>query len=213
MTLWQATLQQMLILLILIALGFILVKARVLETQAASVLAKLENTVLIPALILNTFCTHFTMEKLRGSRKLFLFSFLLEIIVIPLAILLAKLVSKDSFIRKITTYGFAFSNFGFMGNAVFSALFPKLFAEYIIFTLPLWTLIYIWGTPALLIPLPESGRKPSLKIRLLACCNPMFIAILLGIILGLSSSVFRCPPLSSRPFHTVRGACPRWLCF
>ena len=64
-----------------------------------------------------------------------------------------------------------------------SALFPAVFLEYLIFTLPLWSLIYLWGVPVLL--LGDSSGKPSLAQRLKNFANPMFVCTILGMLIGL----------------------------
>jgi predicted permease len=97
--------------------------------------------------------------------------------------LVSKIVTKDKYIQKIYTYGLSFANFGFMGNAVVKSLFPDVFFEYLIFTLPLWILIYIWGVPSLLIASPD--KKHSFKESLKSFVNPMFIAMLIGMVIGL----------------------------
>jgi len=107
----------------------------------------------------------------------------IALVAIPLAILVSKLVTKDKYIQKIYTYGLSFSNFGFMGNAVVSSLFPDIFFEYLIFTLPLWILIYLWGVPRLLIA--DSGKKQTFRESLKSFVNPMFVAMLIGMIIGL----------------------------
>lgn len=180
----QATSGQMVVLFSLIAMGFIIAKLKVLPDNADTVLSKLENSLFVPALVLGTFMTNFTVEKLRMAGKLFGISFLICFVMMALAVLVARCCSKDSYIRKIYSYGLAFSNFGFMGNAVVCAVFPELFLEYLIYTMPLWTMIYLWGVPCLLIPSGE-GEK-TLRGRLKAFANPMFIAMLLGMVIGLS---------------------------
>lgn len=167
----------------LIVIGFLLVKAKIVGSDAAGILAKLENNLFIPALVLNTFVQNFTMDRLQSAWQILLASFVLLAVVIPLAILVSGWMSKDRYIRNIYTYGLCFSNFAFMGNAVVSALFPDIFLEYLIFTLPLWMGIYLWGAPSLLM---SDGGKQTLKSRLKAFVNPMFIAMLVGIILGLT---------------------------
>jgi predicted permease len=97
--------------------------------------------------------------------------------------LLAPVCSRDSYEKRIYAYGLVFSNFGFMGNAVVGALFPDIFLEYIIFTLPLWTGIYLWGAPVLLIG--SDGEKKSFASRLKNFCNPMFVCTLIGMVIGL----------------------------
>lgn len=184
MELFTSTLSQMAFLFFLIAVGFILVKTKTVGEGGAVILAKLENTVFIPALVLRTFVENFTPERLGTSSKLFLASFVLCFISMGVAILLARLCTKDAYLRRIYTYGLAFSNFGFMGNAVVNALFPDIFFEYLIFTLPFWTMIYLWGAPTLL--LRDDAGKQSLKKRLKAFLNPMLIAMVIGMLLGIS---------------------------
>ena len=71
-----------------------------------------------------------------------------------------------------------------MGNAVVSVVFPDMFVDYLIFTMPLWTMIYMWGVPCLLIP-SEEGNS-SIKNRLKSFANPMFAALIVGMIIGLA---------------------------
>lgn len=183
--LFSATLGQMALLLLLIALGYLLGKLRYLPDSAAKVLSRLENAVFIPALVLDTFISQCTPEKIASSWKLLLGSLAVEAAVIPVSLLLARACSRDGYLRRIYAYGLSFSNFAFMGNAVVSALFPDIFLDYLIFTLPLWTLIYAWGVPALLMP-KESGRR-SFAAALRPLANPMFAAMLAGLCIGLSA--------------------------
>ena len=129
----------------LILMGYVVAKVKVVPENSATVLSKLENNLFVPALVLGTFVENFTVEKLSTAWKLFLVSFVICIVMMFLAIAVAKCCSKDQYIRNIYTYGLAFSNFGFMGNAVVSAVFPDIFLEYLIFTMPLWTMISMWG--------------------------------------------------------------------
>ena len=168
----------------LILMGYVVAKLKVVPENSATVLSKLENNLFVPALVLGTFVKNFTLEKLSTAWKLFLISFVICIVMMFLAIVVAKWCSKDQYIRNIYTYGLAFSNFGFMGNAVVSAVFPEIFLEYLIFTMPLWTMIYMWGVPCLLIPSEEG--KQTIKTRLKSFANPMFAAMIIGVVIGLS---------------------------
>lgn len=184
MSVFLTTLNQIAFLFGFIVIGFILVKIKVLPKNSAAVLSKLENTIFIPALVMGTFIENFTLERIGATWKLLSVSFIIAFITIPFAILVSKLVTKDKYIQKIYTYGLSFSNFGFMGNAVVSSLFPDVFFEYLIFTLPLWILIYIWGVPRLLIA--DSGKKHTFTESMKSFVNPMFIAMLIGMLIGLS---------------------------
>lgn len=202
MNVLSATVGQMMVLFSLILMGYVVAKVKVVPENSATVLSKLENNLFVPALVLGTFVENFTLEKLSTAWKLFLISFLICIVMMFLAIAVAKCCSKDQYIRNIYTYGLAFSNFGFMGNAVVSAVFPEIFLEYLIFTMPLWTMIYMWGVPCLLIPSEE--EKQTIKSRLKSFANPMFAAMVIGVVIGLCG--IKLPSFLSTAV-SVTGSC------
>ena len=191
MPLFLSTLNQMAVLGLYMSIGFIIAKLGIVEKSSTKVLSKLENTIFLPALVLYTFIQNFNLSTLSNSWHLFTFSLIVELIIIPIAIICSKLASKDGFIRRMYTYGLSFANFGFMGNAVVQALFSATFYQsYIIFTLPLWTLIYVWGVPSLLIEkdenTPSENFKDKIKEKLKPLLNPMFIALLIGAVIGIT---------------------------
>lgn len=184
MSIFLTTLNQIAYLFGFIIIGYILARRKTVPENSAAILSKLENTVFIPALILGTFAENFTTEKISVAWKLMAISFVISFITIPVSILISKVTSKDAYIRKIYTYALSFSNFAFMGNAIVMGLFPDIFLEYLIFTLPLWILIYIYGVPKLL--LSDSGEKQTFAQSLKTLVNPMFIAMLIGMAIGIS---------------------------
>ena len=191
MSLFISTLNQMGVLGFYMIIGFVIARLGIVDKKSTTLLSKLENNIFLPALVLYTFIENFNVASLSQSWKLLLFSLGTELAIIPIAILSARFASKDGFVRRMYTYGLAFANFGFMGNAVVQALFsPSFYQSYIIFTLPLWTLIYIWGVPGLLIEHGEvaSGetRKEKLSRTVKPLINPMFIALLIGAVIGIS---------------------------
>ena len=183
MNVFLPTLSQMANLLIYIVIGYILSRAKIVPGNSPGVLSNLENNVFVPALVLGTFMSNFTVAKIGESGKFLLAGLILVLISMPVAIGISRLCTKDEYLRNIYTYGLTFSNFGFMGNAVVSALFPDVFMNYLIFVLPFWFFIYIWAVPALLIP-TKGGRK-SIAANLKKLVNPMFIAMFVGMVLGL----------------------------
>lgn len=182
MTVFSSTLNQTAFLFCFILFGYFLAKINVLQPNSVKVLSKLENNLFIPALVMGTFIENFTVARLGEMWRLMAVSLAIEFAVIPLAILLPKLLSKDVSLQKMSTYGLAISNWGFMGNAVMLGLFPEIFFEYIIFTLPLWIVNFLWAIPSLLMPL---SAKPTLKDKLKNLFNPMFAGMLLGMAIGL----------------------------
>ncbi|MBO5452529.1 MAG: AEC family transporter [Clostridia bacterium] len=184
MALFTSTMEQLAFLFSLIVIGYLLGRFKVVPENSSTVLSKLENVLFVPALVMGTFIKNFTVSTLSSAWKLLCISLGILLIVIPVVMLIVKLITKDKYLQNIYTYGLVFSNFGFMGNAVVAALFPEIFLEYIIFTLPLWMGIYLWGAPVLLIA--DNEGKQTLAKRLKAFKNPMIAGMLIGMVIGIS---------------------------
>lgn len=208
MELFLPTLSKMCELFLYIIIGYIVARFGIAPDNSSKVLSKLENNIFIPALVMGTFMGKFTVEKMTVAWQYVLVGLAVSAISIPIAILLSRACSKDSYIRKIYTYGLAFSNFGFMGNAVVQAIFPDIFQDYLIFTLPFWVFIYLWGVPVLLIPADgeDADGKRSLKNRLKSFVNPMFIAMIIGMALGLTAQWITVPEFAYNAVNTL-GSC------
>ena len=174
---------QMLILFAFIAIGFLLTKFNVLPENSNATLSKLENFVFVPALVMSTFIKNCTTDNIGSLWKIIVFSIILLVVLLPISLIVAKVLCKEDFLRKIAIYGLEFSNFGFMGNAVVKGVFPELFFNYTVFTLPFWFLIYAWGVPVLLISSAGGGSKGTVLKNFI---NPMLIAMLIGMIIGLT---------------------------
>jgi len=192
----------MALLFIFVMVGYILMKLRVVPENSGAVLSKLENNLFTPASILSTFITGFTVASLSSAWQFVLLGTVVTAIGIPVALFVARLVTRDSYIRKIYTYGLAFSNFGFMGNAVVQNVYgDTVYMKYLIFVIPFWVAIYGWGVPALLMP---GGEDVSVKQRMKNILNPMLIATVLGMIIGISG--IPVPGFINRAISTL-GAC------
>lgn len=182
MGLFEATLNQAAFLFLLIVVGYMLAKWKFVPDNAHTVLSKLENYLFVPALVMGTFIDNFTVQTLGTAWKLLAGSFAVNLVMIAVSFPLARLLEKKPYERNVALFALCFSNFGFMGNAVVGALFPEMFMDYLLFTLPLWCLIYMWGVPVLL---GDSGEKATLAQRLKNFVNPMFVSVILGMLIGI----------------------------
>ena len=186
MDIFMPVFTQMLVLFAFILIGFLLYKFNVVKAEGSVILSKLENTIFVPALVMGTFIENCTVDNIGHLWRVFVVSIMLLFVLLPLSFLSAKLICRgDDFLKKIAIYGLEFSNFGFMGNAIVKAVFPDLFFTYTVFTLPFWFGIYAWGAPTLLIA-GSGGEKLSGIKRLKNFINPMLIAMIIGMIIGLS---------------------------
>lgn len=182
MQVFTATLNQMLVLFIFMALGFFLNKKRLLPLDDSVVLSKLETYAFVPCLVFSVFYKYCTVENFKQKWTYMLYGAAVMAVSLPIGIVLAKFFAKDGYLKKIYTYSFAVANFSFMGNAVVLGVFgERVLFDYMIFTLPLNLYVYSIGT-ASLIP-TEKGGKISVKTFV----NPIFIALILGTVCGLLS--------------------------
>ena len=180
---FNATLSPMLVMFVCMVIGFILNRKKLLPENGATVLSKLENYVLVPALIVKTFMENCTVKSLSENYTIILSSLFTLFLALIIAIPLAKAFTKDSYTINIYRYALSFGNFGFMGNAIVPAILGQgVLYSYMLFTLPLNTAVYTWGV---LILIPKGEEKKSVLKCLI---NPIFISIIIGMILGLTGA-------------------------
>lgn len=181
---FKATLSPMLVLFLCMVIGFVAKKKSLTPDNTATVLSKLENYFLVPALIINTFMKYCTVSSIREQYKLILYCTLALAVGLCIAIPLSKVFSQnDAYKRNIYKYALTFGNFSFMGNAIVPAIFgEEMLYPYMLYILPLNVAVYTWG---IMILVPHGEKKESVFKQLL---NPIFISILVGAVLGLTGA-------------------------
>ncbi len=206
MNVFLPILNQMIFLFAFILIGYALFKSKKIPENSATALSGLETFVFIPALIMGTFMEKCTVETLSSAWKILLISAVTLAVILPLSLVVAKLCFKERFLQNIGAYGLAFANFSFMGNAIMSAVFPEIFFEYTVFTLPFWFMIYLYGAPVLLIAEEKTPGQNAVLARLKSLANPMCFGMLAGILLGLTGLGAKLPS-SVRSVVKVSGDC------
>ncbi len=161
------------VLLLLILLGWVLAKCNVLPRTSTVVLAKLEQTVCLPAMLIQSFSACFVPRKLLDSSSLWGIMALIVLASALLAPILAKISAREESSRKLYIYALSFSAFGLVGG-----MFPG--HSHTLLSLPLWLAVGFWGIPCLLLP----GAHRTAGAKLQAMCNPLTVGMLIGILLG-----------------------------
>ncbi len=190
---FNSTLSQLIVMILFIVAGFILKKTNVLKDGALGVLSKLVTYLFLPAVLVNSFMTQFTVDNLSLYGEVLLFSLVVSMVTIPLGLLLGKLLVKnDDFLKKIYQYGFIYSNFTYIGIPLIQAIAPEFEMHYLIFTIIPQFCFALWALPELLIPKAEETEEEkktfsqSVVIYLKRLLTPIFIGLFIGIILGLT---------------------------
>ncbi len=177
----NATLSPMLVMLLSLLTGFFINKKSLAPKSAATVLSKLETYVFVPSLIIKTFLQYCNLASLKENYKLILYCIIALFLAFVIAYIFAPFFSKDLYERNIYRYAFVFSNFSFLGNFIVPQILgDEMLYLYMLYTLPLMVAAYSWGT---MILIPVKSEKKSVLSNLL---NPVFVAIIIGILLGLA---------------------------
>lgn len=172
-------LDQMLFLFLCMLIGFVLGKRKLLPKDADTVISRLENYAFTPALIIHSFQNYCTVQNVVNYASYILYNLLFLGLSVGIAFLLAPSIADKKEEEGIYRYSFAMTNISFMGNSIAQGLFGDAFLfRYLIFTLPANVFIFSAG----IIWMMPNNHRFSVKQLL----NPMFIAIAVGMLLGLT---------------------------
>lgn len=153
------------------AIGWILVKGKWLTEQGTKDLSNLLLRVVVPIIIVKSFITDSTSEKITG---LFI-SLGLALIAITISMLISTLVfSKRS---AVDQFGTAFSNAGFFGIPIVSALYGDE-AVFYIASFIMFIFFFQWTVGVFLF----TRDKTIFQLKKILL-NPVVIAFLLGMVL------------------------------
>lgn len=177
MDIFVAALNQMLLLFSFLGVGFFFTKKHLFSPESPRILARLENDLFMPALILNTFRANCTRESLMAHWPFLFWGTALLLFSIPLAFFLSRRISEEN--SAVYRYSFVISNFAFMGNSLAEGIYgDEVLFLYMIYTLPMNFFAYSFGVAWL-----KAEKDTRLSLRSFG--NPVFFSVLLGILLGL----------------------------
>ena len=190
MLIFNSTLNQLLMMLLLVFTGFFLRKSKLLPDNSHVILSKLETLVFLPALNFAAQIKQCTPTTFKENFSLVLYGAFLLCISIILATTVPYLLVKKKkgdlkteYKRNIYKYALAFANYGFIGNFIILGIWgEELFFKYSLFTFSFAIVTYAWG---LYLLIPRNEGDGFLKCLKRAFLSPPLVAIILGIVGGL----------------------------
>ena len=194
-----ATLTPMLSLFLCIVVGFLLRRTRLLPENAGSTMAKLETWVFFPALSFMTMTRYCTVETLGVHASNILLSLVGVGIAIGLSYLLVRLFAKrGTSDHGVFLYALAFANSGYMGDPLVQTIFSEeILSYYKVYCLPVSLAIYTWGISRMI---PANGKSALTRI-----INPPTVALLLGIVSGLTGFGTVMPDFAVRALDSLKA--------
>ncbi|HOI58403.1 MAG TPA: AEC family transporter [Methanoculleus sp.] len=182
---------QIFILVLLIAAGYVAVSTKIVDPRATRGLSGLLINITIPALIVASMQVPFTPERLVGAETLILATGMLYVFSFALAWAVSKAMRVPAAEEGVLQFAIVFGNVGFMGFPVALTLFGEESLFYVaIFNLVFNVLVFSVGI-AMLTEEREGGFDP----RLLA--NPGIAASVVGLALFLGSVEIPSPFIDS----------------
>ncbi len=179
MELVSLTVRQLCIMFIYLAMGYALFRLGVITANGSREIAAMLVKLVIPAVIVNSFCVEFSTEKLRALGV----SAGVSAALLALAIITAGLLYRK---RPIENFAAAFSNAGFMGIPLVQAVLGEGAVFYIApFVALLNFLQWTYGVDVI----KNERTRPSLKKLL---WNPLAVGLILGLVIfvtGLGSAL------------------------
>lgn len=170
---------QVCILMILIAVGFVAAKAKIMTAEGTKCCTDIALIIVTPCVIIKSLIREYSAEIMKSLAKAFVLTFIVQVLLILLSTLL--LHSKDKQKERVLRFGSIFANCGFMSlplqQVILGADGTLYGSAYII----MFNLV-VWSYGVFLI----SGDKRYIQPKKLFI-NPGIIGLLIGIIIFIFS--------------------------
>ncbi|RZT01244.1 AEC family transporter [Cuneatibacter caecimuris] len=156
--------QQMLILFIILAVGYIANKTGIIPTASNKTLSGIVLNIANPALVIASVSGDHSKISGRGLAVTLLISICMFAALIAIAFVIPKILRAEREDEKIYNVMIVFSNIGFMGMPLVSALMGAEALLYVaIFTLPFNFLIYTYGVQLMCAGTGKKAERFSVK--------------------------------------------------
>ena len=167
----QILLQQTIIMFALMLLGLLLSRRGMITEQGSRDLSNVLLYAVIPCVILRSYMSEFSTEKLRAMGL----SALIAVIAFAASIAVAYLPCGTR--HRIENFAVAFGNAGFIGIPLVTAVFGPEAAFYVV-SFSTFANLLQWTYGIVII----SGKKETMNLRMVFV-NPVFISMVIGIAL------------------------------
>lgn len=167
----QILLQQTIIMFALMLLGLLLSRRGMITEQGSRDLSNVLLYAVIPCVILRSYMSEFSTEKLRAMGL----SALIAVIAFAASIAVAYLTCGTRY--RIENFAVAFGNAGFIGIPLVTAVFGPEAAFYVV-SFSTFANLLQWTYGIVII----SGKKETMNLRMVFV-NPVFISMVIGIAL------------------------------
>ena len=204
---FTAALNNMLMILALMIIGYILNRTHLIPASLETVVSKLIVYIFLPALLINTFMTQCTPENLRANTMLILYGTGFFFLSILAATFVTELIAHhDENLRGIYRYSLTFPNTGGVGTPLMLAMYGTAgYFQLSLFILPFSIGTYVWGIEQLR---PLTKEHPKHRLSLRGLFNAAMVAELIGFLLGITGVAQYLPAMIPDTLSKLGGCYP-----
>lgn len=176
---FNLTLNNVGMLLIFIAAGYILRRSHKLPEEAGKVMSLLCVLIFSPAYSILNLSKNVRIENMNSNLTLLGFGVAFAVVSVATGLLLGRRMGRSPMDKSSLTYAFTFPNYGYFGYPVIEGVFgTAMLGEFLVFAIPMSILCCSYG-----YVLFQKEKKIDL-LRLAK--TPVIAAMLIGITLGLT---------------------------
>ena len=163
--------KQILVMLVMMSVGIVLVKLKMLDDHGISQLSNVALYVATPAVVISSLAIEFDPEQLQVGGIVMAF----YTIALLLAVVVGRLGCGQA--DRVGQFAVAFSNSGFVGIPLIQGILGDEYTFYVTMTMVIGTIVF-WTYGVYLM----SGDKGEVSVQKILT-NPNFIAVVIGLIL------------------------------
>lgn len=179
-------LNQLFILYVFLIAGFIIGKIKKGTVEHSGILSVLLVNIFLPIKVFKTFANNFSISYFTEKYPLLIASLSLLILLSAIGFFVPKLLTKNKYERRVYQYSVPITNYAYLGYVLIESVFGEtVLSDFMFFAIPFIIYTYTVGYALL-----TGGEKPIKKLL-----NPITVAIVLGITIGVSGLSLPDTPL------------------
>ena len=176
----QTVFEQLTILYIFLLAGWLIGKWKKDKASHADILSVLLVNILLPCKIFSTFARSVTPAYLSEHWRLLVAAMILLAVMACLSLFLPRLLTKNSYERRVYAYSIPITNYGYLGYALIGSVFGEsVLARFMLFVIPFSFYTYTVGYILLVGGTLGKGTLKKLV-------NPIILSVIFGVAFGLS---------------------------
>lgn len=181
MEIFFKTLQQVLVMIFFIAIGYFMHRKKFLPVNAAKTISSLLTNFILPAYVIGNLSANVTRESIAMYGSYMLAGLVCLAAFLAIAYALSRVLKNTFSDRKLLLYMLAFSNYSYFGYPLIEFVYgAEVLAKVLVFVIPLTVFIYTSGV-RMIVSGGEKGENRHGKYKI----QPVIPALIFAIIMGL----------------------------